>query len=120
MSEWSVFGVIVAIISAFFLVYTPLRNSAKERETRALEREKEKLEQERIAAATREANTKAVTELTTSLRIFTEHFAAVEKSNHESHQQIYNRLDEKGKMITRHDERLSDHERRISFLEKGE
>lgn len=117
MNEWTIFGVLVAIASAFFIVYTPLRNSAKEREERALQQEKEKLAQAKELAATQEANTKAITELTMSLRIFTDHFSKVEESNHESHEKIYERLDEKGKKLARHEERLQEHERRINKLE---
>ena len=120
MNEWVIFGVVVAMISAFLLVYTPLRNAAKEREERELKREKEKLEHEKEAATAREANTRAITELTTSLKLFTDHFAAVEESNHESHQKIYDRLEEKGKMLARHDEKIKDHERRINKLEGRE
>lgn len=118
MGEWTIFGVVVAIVSAFILVYTPLRNAAKEREERAIRQEKERLESTKAFAAASEANTRAITELTTSLRIFTEHFKEVEESNHLSHQAIYQRLDEKGKILARHDEKLIDHERRISSIER--
>lgn len=106
MNEWVVFGVIVSVIGAFLAVYTPLRNSAKERES-------DRLEQEKEAAKARNENTKAITELTTSLKIFTEHFNQVEADNRTSHKEIYKRLDEKGKKLASHEERLNEHERRI-------
>lgn len=120
MNEWAVFGVVVAMISAFLLVYTPLRNSAKSREEQAIKREQEKLKQEREAAAAREANTKAITELTTSLKFFIDHFTEVEESNHRSHEKIYERLEEKGKILAKHGEKIDEHERRLNALERRE
>lgn len=113
MNEWVVFGVIVSVIGAFLAVYTPLRNSAKERE-------KDRLEQEKETAKARNDNTKAITELTTSLKIFTEHFNKVEDDNRSSHKEIYRRLDEKGKLIATHANQLEDHERRLNRLEQKE
>lgn len=112
-NEWLIFTTIIAIISGFLLVYTPLHNASEKREEKRLAQEKE-------IAASRDANTKAITELTTSLRIFTEHFNKVEEDNRMSHKEIYNRLDEKGKTLAKYGEQLENHERRLGALERKE
>lgn len=112
-NEWLIFTVVVAIVSAFLLVYTPLRNASKERENQRLQQEKE-------SAAARENNTKAITKLNTSLDLFMQNFTKMQDDNHDSHQRIYERLEEKGKILSRHEEKLKEHDRRLEMIEKGE
>lgn len=111
MTEWTVFGIIVALVSAFLLVYTPIRESRKEREN-------ERIQQEKEAAKARVDNTKAITELTASLKYFSDRFDRVERENHEEHEAIYHRLNDKGKTLAAHDEKLKDHDRRLENLEE--
>lgn len=117
MNEWSVVVALTALASLFFMFYTPLGNRHKEEMEERKRMEADRIAQEKEAAAAREANTKAISELNASLKIFSEHFSKVEEANHESHQKIYERLNEKSKVLASHDQQLKDHERRLSHLE---
>lgn len=110
-SEWLVFTIVVAMASAFLLIYTPLRSAQKDHED-------QRVQQEQASAASREKNTKAITELNTSLKMFAEQFEKMEEDNHESHRRLYDRLAEEGKVLTRHEAQLREHERRLETVER--
>lgn len=112
-NEWIVFTVLVTIVSAFFMVYTPLRNSAKENEKEKLAQQKEHM---RISLE----NTRATTELNSTMKTLSESLKTFKEDNTKSHKEFYERLDKKGRELSVHAEKLEEHERRISKLEEKE
>lgn len=110
-NEWVIFTVLVTILSAFFLVYTPLRNSAKENE-------KEKLAQQKEYMRISLENTRATTELNSTMKTLSESLRTFKDDNTRSHKEFYERLDKKGRELAIHTERLDEHERRIQKLEE--
>lgn len=43
----------------------------------------------------------------------------LDEENSRAHERIYNRLDEKGKLLAAHETQLKDHERRLNKLDGG-
>lgn len=109
-NEWAIFTVLVAVVSAFFLIYTPLRNSAKEREQERLTQQQEHM---RINLE----NTRATTELNATMKTLSESLKSFKEDNTKTHKEFYERLDKKGRELAVHSERIDDHERRIEKLE---
>lgn len=56
-------------------------------------------------------NVKAMTELTCTMKLLSDKLTALESNNTDSHRRIWDKEDEQ-------DEKLSDHEKRISIMEK--
>lgn len=112
-NEWLIFTVVVAMISAFFLVYNPLRNAAKEREN-----EKSRRQEEQMRASVE--NTKAMTELNMTMKLLGDNLRSFKDDNTRSHKEFYDRLDKKGRELSVHAEKLEEHERRLTKLEEKE
>lgn len=86
MSEWGVVGVIVVLVGLFFAIYTPISKSTKE-------------------------NTKAMTELTVTMRVIGDKLSKFDEDNSKSHKRIWDHNDKQ-------DEILNDHETRLQIIEK--
>lgn len=86
MAEWTVVGVIVVLVGLFFTIYTPMSKSTKE-------------------------NTKAMTELTVTLRVLGEKLNKFDEDNTKSHRRLWNHEEQQDKM-------LNDHETRLQIIEK--
>lgn len=86
MTEWSVVGVIVALVGLFFAIYTPISKNTKE-------------------------NTKAMTELTVTMRIIGDQLSKFDEDNSKSHKRIWEHNDHQ-------DHILNDHETRLQIIEK--
>lgn len=61
-----------------------------------------------------------VVKLDTTMRDVGEKLSKLDDENHASHKEIYARLDQKGKMLERHETMIADHDRRIEKLEEKE
>lgn len=86
LTEWGVVGVIVVLVGLFFTIYNPISKSTKE-------------------------NTKAMTELTVTMKMLTENVSKIEEHNEKSHRRIWEHE-------TSQDEILKDHETRIAVIER--
>lgn len=86
MTEWSVVGVIVVLVGLFFAIYTPISKSTKE-------------------------NTKAMTELTVTMRVIGDKLSKFDEDNSKSHKKIWDHNDHQ-------DQILNDHETRLQIIEK--
>ena len=86
MTEWSVVGVIVVLVGLFFAIYTPISKSTKE-------------------------NTKAMTELTVTMRVIGDKLSKFDEDNSKSHKRIWDHNDHQ-------DQILNDHETRLQIIEK--
>ena len=86
MAEWTVVGVIVVLVGLFFTIYTPMSKSTKE-------------------------NTKAMTELTVTLRVLGDKLNKFDEDNTRSHRRLWNHEEQQDKM-------LNDHETRLQIIEK--
>lgn len=86
MTEWSVVGVIVVLVGLFFAIYTPISKNTKE-------------------------NTKAMTELTVTMRIIGDQLSKFDEDNSKSHRRIWEHNDYQDNM-------LNDHETRLQIIEK--
>ena len=82
MAEWTVVSVIVVLIGLFISIYTPLSK-----------------------------NTKAMTELTVTMRILSEKISKIEDENVKAHRRLWVHEDKQ-------DEQLNDHETRLQIIEK--
>ena len=87
MTEWSVVGVIVVLVGLFFAIYTPISKNTKE-------------------------NTKAMTELTVTMRVIGEKLSKFDEDNTESHRRIWKHNDHQ-------DDRLNNHETRLRIIEQN-
>lgn len=88
MNEWTVVSVVVTLASLYFLIYNPMSKNTKE-------------------------NTKAMTELTMSIKRLMEDFDKMEAKNKESHSRIWAHNKEQ-------DGKINSHETRIQKLEDKE
>ena len=86
MTEWSVVGVIVVLVGLFFAIYTPISKNTKE-------------------------NTKAMTELTVTMRIIGDQLSKFDEDNSKSHKRIWEHNDHQYHI-------LNDHETRLQIIEK--
>ena len=86
MTEWSVVGVIVVLVGLFFAIYTPISKNTKE-------------------------NTKAMTELTVTMRVIGDQLSKFDEDNSKSHKRIWEHNEHQ-------DSILNDHETRLQIIEK--
>lgn len=93
MTEWTVVGVLVVLVGLFFSIYNPISKSTKD-------------------------NTKAMTELTITLKELVKDFAELKEGNKNSHKRMHERNDRQDEMLQEHGYRLDNHETRISHLEE--
>lgn len=93
MTEWSVVTVLIALASLFFVIYNPLAKSTKD-------------------------NTRAMTELTVTLKQLVDEFAEFKAENKDSHKRMHERNDNQDRELASHQSKLENHESRIQLLEK--
>ena len=86
MTEWTVVGVIVVLVGLFFAIYTPISKNTKE-------------------------NTKAMTELTVTMRVIGDQLSKFDEDNSKSHKRIWEHNEHQ-------DSILNDHETRLQIIEK--
>ena len=82
MIEWTVVGVIVVLVGLFISIYTPLSK-----------------------------NTKAMTELTVTMKVLSEKISKIEDENIKAHRRLWEHEDKQ-------DDTLNDHETRLKIIEK--
>ncbi len=82
ITEWGVVGVIVTLIGLFIAVYTPMSK-----------------------------NTKAMAELTSTLKMLNTQFDKFREDNHDSHKRLWEHNEAQ-------DEKIADHDKRLTVIEK--
>jgi len=92
MKEWDTILMFCVLVGLFFSFYNPLNGNTRE-------------------------NTKAMTELTVSMKHMTEELKEFEMRNHEAHRCLWAKNDEQEKLFTEQNKTLVDHENRIINME---
>lgn len=93
MNEWTAVAAIAVLVNLFLAVYNPMSKSTRD-------------------------NTRAMTELTVTLRQLVMDFTEFKNHNKDSHQRMYKKSDEQDIKIVEHEARLDNHENRLQILER--
>lgn len=95
LNEWTAVAAIAVLVNLFLAVYNPMSKSTKD-------------------------NTRAMTELTVTLRQLVMDFNEFKDDNKSSHQRMHKRNDAQDVKIGEHETKLYNHENRIQILERKE